>query len=160
VNPGFETTAAWALSGPRPPRYTSAMAHGGQRSLFLGIAQNESNLYSYSSAWQAVTVPATARTLTVSGWTFQGSEPGGGPDRQLLLVYDVDPAQNASLQRSPVGVVFAERQNAQQWQRRALTLNVSAWRGRPLWLYASVVNDGFGGRTYMMLDDLEMAFCP
>jgi hypothetical protein len=160
VNPGFETDAAWILNGSWAPRYTAAMAHSGQRSLFLGVAPNERNVYSYSSAWQAVIVPSSARTLAVSAWTFQAAEPGGGPDRQLLLLYDIDPAENATAQRPPVAVVFADRLNVQAWQRRALTLDVSAWRGRRLWLYSSVVNDGFGGRAYMMLDDMEMAFCP
>jgi hypothetical protein len=136
------------------------MAHSGRRSLFLGVAANEPNRYSFSSTWQPVAVPANARSLTVSAWTYQVAEPGGGADRQLMLVYDVDPAENAELGRSPVAVVFAERTNAVTWQRRTLTLDVAAWRGRTLWLYSSVVNDGFGGRTYMVLDDTEMAFCP
>lgn len=160
VNPGFESDAAWVLSGARPPRYTGAMAHSGQRSLFLGIAPNEPNQYSYSSTWQPVVVPQSARTLRVSAWAYQVAEPGGGPDRQMLLVYDVDPAANGQLGRPPMAMVFSERMNAQVWQRRALTLDVSAWRGRTLWLYSAVVNDGFGGRAYMVLDDTEMAFCP
>jgi hypothetical protein len=107
-----------------------------------------------------VQVPAGARSLAVGAWVYQVAEPGGGPDRQLLLVYDVDPAANAELGRPPIAVVLAERGNAQAWQRRVLTFDVSAWRGRTLWLYASVVNDGFGGRAYMVLDDAETSFCP
>jgi hypothetical protein len=160
LNPGFESDAAWVLAGARPPRYTTAMAHSGQRSLFLGVAANEPNAYSFSSTWQPVRVPEAATTLALSAWTYQVAEPGGGPDRQLLLLYDVDPADNAQRGRSPIGQVFAERSNAQAWQRRSLTLDVRAWRGRTLWVYSSVVNDGFGGRAYMVLDDLEVAFCP
>jgi hypothetical protein len=160
VNPGFETDAAWVLHGGRPPRYSDAMAHSGQRSMYLGIAPGEPNIYAYSSIWQPVAVPANASTMAVSAWTFQGAEPGGGADRQLVLVYDVDPAGNTSAGRSPVAVVLAERSNAQAWQRRTVSMNVSAWRGRTLWFYATVLNDGLGGRAYMLLDDTEVAFCP
>ena len=160
LNPGFETDEGWSLVGGRPPRYSTAMAHSGQRSLFLGIAPNEPNTFSYSTTWQPVTVPAMAGSMTVSGWTFQAAEPGGGPDRQLLLVYDVDPAHNTGSGQQPIGIVFAERLNAQAWQRRALTMDVRPWRGRTLWIYSSVANDGFGGRAYMVLDDMEVSFCP
>jgi hypothetical protein len=160
VNPGFETDAAWVLQGGRPPRYSDAMAHSGRRSLYLGIAPGEANAYAYSTTWQPVTVPANTTTMAVSAWTFQGAEPGGGADRQLVLVYDVNPADNTSAGRAPIAVVVAERSNAQAWQRRSLTMDVTAWRGKTLWFYASVVNDGLGGRAYMLLDDTEVAFCP
>jgi hypothetical protein len=136
------------------------MAHGGRRSLFLGVPPNEANERSYSSTWQPVTVPEDARSLTASAWTYQVAEPGSGADRQVLFVYDVDPALNGQLGRAPIAVVFADRLNTPTWQRRALTFDVREWRGRRLWLYGSVVNDGFGGRAYMWLDDLELAFCP
>jgi hypothetical protein len=160
VNPGFESDEAWVLAGGRPPRYSAAMAHSGRRSLFLGVAPNEPNAFGYSTTWQPVAVPEAASSMTVSGWTFQAAEPGGGPDRQLLLVYDVDPALNTGQGQPPIGIVFAERLNAQAWQRRALTMDVRPWRGRNLGVYSSVVNDGFGGRAYMVLDDMEVVFCP
>ena len=128
--------------------------------MLLGIRPGEPNAFSYSTIWQGVPVPGDARTMTVSAWTFQAAEPGGGPDRQLMLVYDIDPAQNLSGQRSPIAYVFGERTHAGAWQRRTLTIDVTSHRGSTLWLYSSVVNDGFGGRVWMLLDDLEVAFCP
>jgi hypothetical protein len=160
VNGGFETDGAWILTGSRPPRVVGSMAHGGERSLLLGILPGEANLFSYSTVWQRVDVPASARTMTVRAWTYQAAEPGGGPDRQLMLVYDVDPELNLQLQRSPIARVFGERINAGAWQRRTLTMDVTAWRGSALWLYATVANDGFGGRAWMYLDDVEVELCP
>ncbi|RIL12738.1 hypothetical protein DCC79_00485 [bacterium] len=160
VNGGFETGEAWVLRGGRPPRYLETMVHGGRRSLLLGILSDEPNTYSYSTAWQRLAVPANARTMTVRAWAYQAAQPGGGPDRQLMLVYDIDPEQNQQGQRSPVAVVFGEWLNVESWQRRTLTIDVTAYRGRSLWLYASAVNDGLGGRVWMTLDDIDVAFCP
>lgn len=157
---GFETGEGWVLRGGQPPRYTTAMAHGDHRSVVLGVMPDEPNRFAYSSLWQPVDVPADATRLTVAAWTFQEAQPGGGADRQLMLVYDRDPADNTDGARSPVAYVFAERSDAKAWQRRTKTLDVTEFRGRRLWLYSTVVNDGLGGRAWMFLDDVEMVFCP
>jgi hypothetical protein len=47
-----------------------------------------------------------------------------------------------------------------EWQRRTLTFDVTGYRGQRLWIYATVVNDGFGGRAWMHLDDMSAQFCP
>ncbi len=159
-NGGFEVDAPWALGGARPPRFTDAMGHGGRRSLVLGVLPDEPNQLAYSSAWQPVLVPPDARSLTVSAWTFEEAQAGGGPDRQLMLLYDIDPALNAGGQRAPVATVFNVRSDAKQWQRRTLTLDVTLRRNQRLWLYTTVLNDGAGGRAWMFLDDVELAFCP
>ena len=61
---------------------------------------------------------------------------------------------------SPVAYVFGERRDAGGWQRRTLTLDVTAYRGANLWVYSTVLNDGLGGRAWMHLDDLEVIICP
>jgi hypothetical protein len=159
VNGGFETDEAWVYRGGRPPRTMTAMLHSGRRSLLLGILSDEPNVFSYSTTWQAIAVPATASTMAVRAWTYQAAQPGGGPDRQLMLVYDIDPDQNLQGQRSPIAYVFGERANIEAWQRRTLTLDVTAYRNRTLWLYSTVVNDGLGGRVWMLLDDIDVTFC-
>lgn len=136
------------------------MGHGGQRSLVLGILPDERNQLAYSSAWQPVLVPSDARTMTVGAWTFEEAQAGGGPDRQLMLLYDIDPALNGRGQRGPVATVFNVRSDAKQWQRRTLSADVTLRRNQRLWLYSTVVNDGTGGRAWMFLDDVEIAFCP
>lgn len=128
--------------------------------MLLGIAANEPNVYNRSTMWQPMAIPANARTMRVNVWTYQAAEPGSGPDKQLMLVYDIDPAQNLQGQRSPIGTVFNERVNAQAWQLRTFNMDVSAYRSRTLWLYASAVNDGQGGRVWMTLDDIEVIVCP
>jgi hypothetical protein len=160
LNSGFESDGSWTFRGGVTPRYTTQVVHGGARSLLLGVRPGEPNGFSYSTAWQRVSVPSTASSLQIAAWTWQGAEPGGGPDRQLILVYDIDPAQNTEAQRQPIGFVVAERSNAAAWQRRTLAMDVSAYRGQSLWLYASVMNDGFGGRAWMYLDDVEATLCP
>jgi hypothetical protein len=160
VNPGFENDQGWTFRGQRSPRTTSAMAWSGLRSLVLGVLSDEPNRLSYSTIWQPMRVPADASTMTVSARTFQEAQPGGGADRQLLLVYDVDPAQNIDGQRAPIAYVFGERSDAKAWQKRVRTIDVSAYRNRTLWIYATVFNDGRGGRAWMFLDDVEAAFCP
>ena len=142
------------------PRYTTAMGHSGSRSIVLGILPDEPNRFAYSTVWQPVSVPEDATDLSIAAWTFQEAQAGGGPDRQLMLVYDIDPQLNVSGQRSPIATVFGERSDAKAWQRRTRTLDVSAYRGETLWLYSTVLNDGLGGRVWMFLDDVEMVFCP
>jgi hypothetical protein len=132
----------------------------GERSALLGIAPGEPNVFSYSTLWQPVPVPDDSSSMTVAAWTHQGTEPGGGPDRQLLLVYDVDPADNTQGQHAPIAYVFGERENVGEWQRRTLTMDVTSYRGRTLWMYSTVLNDGLGGRAWMYLDDVEVEFCP
>jgi hypothetical protein len=136
------------------------MLHSGERSMLLGILPGEPNVFSYSTIWQPVSVPTDATSMTVSAWTYQAAQPGGGPDRQLMLIYDVDPDENLSGQRSPIAYVFGERVNANAWQRRTLTIDVTSYRGQTLWLYSTVANDGLGGRAWMVLDDLEVKICP
>jgi hypothetical protein len=160
VNPGFETDGGWTLAGARLPRRIDHMAHSGEHAMLLGIVPGEPNVFSFSTVWQGVPVPANATTMQVSAWTFQAAQPGGGPDRQLMLIYDIDPGQNLQGQRSPIAYVFGERVNADSWQRRTLTIDVTAYRGGTLWLYSSAVNDGLGGRVWMALDDLEVKLCP
>ncbi len=157
---GFEQDGAWTFRGGRQPRYSAEQVHGGRRSLLLGIRPGEPNAFSYSTAWQALPVPADATRMNISAWTYQAAEPGGGPDRQLMLVYDIDPAENLQGQRNPVAYVFGERVNAGAWQKRTLSLDVRAWRGETLWLYSTVANDGLGGRAWMFLDDIEVELCP
>ena len=130
------------------------------RLAWVGSIAASSNQYSFSTLWQQLPVPTAARTMTVAAWTWQGAEQGAGPDRQLLLVYDIDPGLNLQGQRSPVAYVFGERNHVGSWQKRTLTLDVTAYRGQSLWLYGSVANDGLGGRAWMVLDDMDVAFCP
>lgn len=160
VNAGFESDAVWTLLGAWPPRYVKDVVHGGERSMLLGILPGEANQLTYSSLWQPFVVSPEGRQMTVTAWTYQASERGSGPDRQLILLYDVDPGANLDYQRQPIARVLAERSDARAWQRRALTIDVSAYRGQTLWLYASVLNDGLAGRTWMYLDDLDVAICP
>lgn len=160
LNAGFEADANWTFGGVQPPRYTDAMGHAGHRSLVLGILPDERNRLAYSSMWQPVLVPPDARTMTVAAWTFEEAQAGGGPDRQLMLLYDIDPALNGRGQRGPVATVFNVRSDAKQWQRRTLSMDVTLRRNQRLWLYGTVVNDGTGGRAWMFLDDVEIAFCP
>jgi hypothetical protein len=160
ANPGFETDLSWVRRGGWLPRYVDAVVHSGLRSALLGILPGEPNQLAYSTLWQPVAVPSGARMATVAAWAYQAAEPGGGPDRQLLLVYDIDPGQNTGGQRSPIARVLSERSDARAWQRRTYTFDVTSYRGRTLWLYASVLNDGVGGRAWMYIDDLDVAFCP
>ncbi len=160
VSGDFEQGFGWRLRGARPPRFVATPVHGGERSVLLGILPGEPNELNYSTLWQSLEVPLAARSMAVNAWTFQAAEPGGGPDRQLLLVYDVDPDDNVDFQRAPIARVVSERSDVRAWQRRALTFDVTAYRGRTLWLYATVLNDGRGGRAWMVLDDLEVVICP
>ena len=159
VNGGFETDEAWTLRGGRRRGTSTSCRTAATAACCLGPVRRAERVL-VSTIWQPANVPADATTMTVSAWTYQAAQPGGGADRQLMLIYDIDPDENIAGQRSPIAYVFGERVNANAWQRRTLTIDVTAYRGSTLWLYSTVVNDGLGGRAWMALDDLEVKYCP
>ena len=109
VNGGFEVDAAWRFPlTPNPAGYSTRVVRSGQRSGRSGIDQG-SDVYSYSSASQTVTLPVGAASATLTLWWYpvsaEGSleTPGDAPapgtaalaweaplagDRQYVLILD------------------------------------------------------------------------
>ncbi len=94
TNGDFEWDGAWNLGGtPLVPFYAGPPnpVLSGNRSMALGavLSSTPSNVASYSSIQQAVTIPATAQTAQIRFWYFPSSTAAaGGLNRQELVLLD------------------------------------------------------------------------
>ena len=149
VNGGFETDESW-IFGDTPVRasYTTDRVHNGQRALKLGI-EGGPDQFSYTSAWQKVTIPAEADqvTLTVSVWPV--SQDSQGSDIQNILILDE--------YRRVIKVLAHELNNTQDWETR--TYDLSNLRGRTILVYFNVLNRGGTGKpTALYVDDVMLTW--
>lgn len=155
VNGGFETRDAWTLgSGPLPPQYVYSPTKSGAWAMQLGNVNLLPSVEAYSSTFQTLSIPANAISAELSFWVWTFTEANPGNDRQeaLLLV------QGANVQSSsPASAVWGELSNSGNYQ--LIRLSVAGQIGRTFELTFSVYNDGFGGRTWMYVDDVTLTVC-
>jgi YVTN family beta-propeller protein len=149
-NGGFEDGTAWVVgSTPRPARYTSDQAHSGERSVLLGLVPGESDIRSYSSVRQSVTVPAGTYSTTLTFWSYPVSGLDGG-DRQECLLLDEQDKLLAILMRT--------NDNTAAWTE--VSYDLSAYAGQTVSLYFNAYNDGDDeGVTGFYLDDVSVKSC-
>ncbi|HQE93469.1 MAG TPA: hypothetical protein PLH19_11310 [Anaerolineae bacterium] len=162
VNGDAELNAGWSFpSTPATAEYSTAQAHGGARSIRLGLVGTTPQV-SYSSARQRVTLPAGATPGQLTLWLYPISTGGqqaafspamsAGPaapsagDAQFVLIMD---DQGNILQR-----LLWTLDNSQTW--KAYTFDLSAYSGRSIWVHCGVYNDGAGGTTGMYVDDVSL----
>jgi hypothetical protein len=122
------------------------MAHGGARSARLGIVDGR-DCYSYSSVWQAVTIPADARRATLTYWVYPLSSDTFPHDVQMVLVLN---------QRFRI-VSNVERtlSDARQWFQRSY--DMTPFAGRTVYVYFGVFNGGRTGKpSAMYVDDVAV----
>ncbi len=157
TNGDFEGDIGWASGKTdRPAVYTMDRQHSGTRSIQLGIPAL-SNLQSYSSISQQITIPGDADALTLRWWQWRGTEeatsltPGAAADRQEVLLLTTT--------GEPLEVLHRERNNESGWQEVVIELNATVYRGRTILVYFNVFNDGANGRTWMYIDDVALTNC-
>ncbi|MBN1640434.1 MAG: hypothetical protein JXA09_04290 [Anaerolineae bacterium] len=179
-NRSFEWTSAWTLTTtPRTANYSTSAAHTGARSMRLGIVPPTADVYSHSSAYQAIDVPAGAPSPKLTFWykafseeasrsnwksyDWSGYDPaaviaGATPaskgteiDWQEMLILD----QNYHIVSG--GVVMRQLHNDGLW--RQVSYDLSPFRGKRIVLYFNVINDGNGRRTWMYVDDVSVNLC-
>jgi hypothetical protein len=157
-NGEFRSNTDWlTLLGTSAAWYDDARSVSPPHSLRVGTSYWD-NTWSYSSAWLPLTIPSdTARaTLTLkylpeAGDLSEGNSEGG--DRQYIQVRDSsDPTSAPLAQVLPYGL-----QNATQWQ--PLTYDLSAYRGRSIYLYVGAFNNGTGSSTRLYVDDVQVTAC-
>jgi hypothetical protein len=168
-NGGFEDTAAWE----RPvteyrAEYSTAQAHGGTRSMRVGIVDPADNVYSYSSARQFVTIPDDGSSATLRFWLYPLSGDAGtldpppdplpvavdmGPlstDAQYVLILD----ENGDW----IDTLLWQLSDDGEWTYHEY--DMSPWAGQTIKLHFGVYNDGAGGVTGMYVDDALLQICP
>lgn len=155
INSGFETRDGWTLGGgPLPPQYVSSPTKSGAWAMQLGNVNLSPATEAYSSFFQTLTIPANASRADLSFWvwTFTEADPGNDRQEALLLV------QGANVQSSsPASAIWGELSNSGNYQ--LIQRSVAGQIGRTFELTFSVYNDGFGGRTWMVIDDVTLTVC-
>lgn len=153
-NGGFEQVGAdWVLApGPRPAEYQSAPnpVYEGARAMRTGIVDLP-NVYSDSSVYQDLTLPANASYVTLGFWYYPQYEsaPGAG----ALQYANIINVFNGQFVAQPLGV----QRNDRSWLFQQYDL--TAQRGQQIRLKFGTVNDGSGGRTAMWVDNVSVIIC-
>jgi serine protease len=147
VNGDFESSGGWIFGyTPRPGAYATEVVHSGARSVRLGIVSGP-DVYSYSSIWQAVAIPAGVRRATLTYWLYPISQDTYPRDLQMVLILN---------QRFRV-LNYAERMlsNSQQWTQHSY--DMTRYAGRTVLVYFGVLNSGWTGRpSAMYVDDVAL----
>jgi len=148
VNGGFETDETWHISDTAyPAGYSTAYAHSGQRSMRLGV-ESGTDVYSFSTVWQAIHVPADAEGPVLAFWYYPVSNDTSG-DLQYALILD----EHGTI----LDWMFSARSNAQEWILEEYSLD--AYRGEDIRISFGVINDGDGDLTTMYIDDVSALLC-
>jgi hypothetical protein len=110
------------------------------------------NVASFSSIQQAVTLPATAQTARIR-FQYQPSSnaAAGGFNRQELVL--LDPLRYGET----IEVLWRVTENASQWLPKEIDL--TRYLGRTLTIYFNARNAGDGTRTAMFLDQVQVLVC-
>ncbi len=166
ANGGFESDGDWEIpSTTYLAAYTTAAARSGDRSMRVGIVEPGDDVYSYSSARQAVTIPADAISATLRFWLYPMSEE---PPANLSLPIRL---QSATIQETAQSGdsqyvlvleddewLVQQRTNDRQWI--FYEFDLTTYTGRTITLHFGVYNDGWSGVTSMYVDDVSLEICP
>lgn len=169
ANGGFESDGDWELPlTAYPADYTTAAAHSGDRSMRVGIVEPADDVHSYSSARQAVAIPADAISVTLRFWLYPMSGESLAnlvfPTRPLAptieaasLVGDAQYVLILDEYDQEVARLVSQRRDDRQWMFHQFDLMVFA--GTTIKLYFGAYNDGRGGVTAMYVDDVSLEIC-
>lgn len=169
ANGGFEYDGDWEIAiTAYPADYTTAMAHSGDRSMRLGIVEPEEEVYSYSSAQQAVTIPADVTSATLRFWLYPLSEESltelAFPDRPLAPTIEAAPL-SGDAQYVLILDEHGQWIDTLLWQRSDKRLwtfhqyDLITYAGQIIKLDFGVYNDGMDSVTAMYLDDVSLELC-
>ncbi len=107
------------------------------------------NLNGLASIRQLVSVPVGFSQATLGLWVYTQTQPGAGADFQQVALL------NSS--GTPVFVPWQAQSNNPAWTQ--LLFDVSGFAGQNIFVSLSVNNDGAGGRTAMVVDDVRLLSC-
>ena len=148
-NGNLEASGGWTFGPtPAPAALVNAPVHSGAFALRLGIASG-GNKVAYSTAYQSVTLPPDATTITLTYWERPGLSGDISDFREVL-----------ALRTNYTVLRIIERQNGagnDQWTQR--TFDLTDLRGQTIVLYFNVYNNGSGATLVNYLDDLSLQSC-
>jgi hypothetical protein len=183
LNKGFEDPSdladdgwGWELPATEyTARITQNRPRVGEYSLETGIIDPGDNLWSYSSGYQAVTIPSGISSATLSFWNYTTSNDAmvrwlptifwnivaGPPSLDEPATYDM---QYMAIEDLTVGGTAQIRwgggtYNNQYWDFVSLDLLSLGYGNHVLRIWFSSFNDGWGGITSMYVDDVKVEIC-
>jgi hypothetical protein len=167
-NSGFEFNGLWGIPTTEySAGYFDGIAHSGTRSMRTGIYNTTINKFSYSDAWQAVTIPSNATSAKLSLWFYTWSTavlsnapqmPTAGvpfgtealaDDAQYLLILDL----NGNILENLIWMT----KDDQVWTYREFDL--LKYKGQSIRVQFGTFNNGTGGQTAMFVDDVFVDVC-
>ncbi|HSN77888.1 MAG TPA: hypothetical protein VL334_22665 [Anaerolineae bacterium] len=157
ANGGFEWDGAWYFGDTALPAFYAGLPNpvqSGDRSMALGavLPGAPSNVASFSSIQQAITLPATAQTAQIRFYYYPSSTAAaGGFNRQELVL--LDPLKF----EETIEVPWRVTENANQWLYKEIDL--TRYLGRTMTIYFNARNAGDGARTSMFLDQVQVLAC-
>jgi len=155
VNGSFEGFDGWHFGeDPVPARYVSNFVQDGVRAVLLGNPpENPTNVVTFSSIRQLVTIPFSTGGVQLRWWrllqTAQAGTPTSTTDRQDLILL----APNLR----PIQILRRELRNDGVWQEDAVDL--TSYRGQSVYIYFNAFNDANTTRTLMVLDNVRLRVC-
>ncbi|MBN1937518.1 MAG: immune inhibitor A [Anaerolineae bacterium] len=180
-NGGFEQTRTWRMPvTPHKADYSTADRYAGARSVRLGIEPGAPDVYSHSSAYQHIHVPANATSVTLTFWARRFTQETVKAQADAVDVYD--PAQ--VIQETMDWTLKSDRAQ-EDWQEVLIlqdgcynwlatllrgrsndgawvqySYDVSAFAGQNIVVYFNVINNGVGERrTWMYVDEVRVDAC-
>ncbi len=148
ANGGFEANGDWTMPITEcSAGYSTARAQSGSRSLRLGLEWGQTNVLSFSSAWQTLSLPAGARSATLRFWYYAVS--GDAYDSQRAWILDGAGRVLATPLR-----LYWPASNGQAWQ--LATYDLTPYLGQTVRLHFEVYNNGAGGLTSLYVDDASI----
>lgn len=167
-NGEFEYDGGWVIpANEYPAGYSTAEAHGGNRSMRVGIAEPADNQYSFSSTWQWVTIPSDSASATlrfwlypISGETARLTQAADRPPRTLQEIATAGDSQYVLILDATdqiLATLVHQRDNSQAW--RSYQFDLRGYAGRTVKLYYGVYNDGWSGATGIYVDDVSLELC-
>jgi hypothetical protein len=174
LNGGFEEPGeAWYLPITNyPARFTSSLSYMGEMSMRTGINLAD-DVYSYSSAWQPVSIPNDAESADLTFYYRpQTSEPLamrllsnlvtttnnlfeaglGDPlnDQQMALILNEDTTHDRTL--------MSVLSNSRTWTASPV-FDLMDYKGETIWVAFTTYNDGDGNKTAMYVDEVVWEVC-
>jgi CSLREA domain-containing protein len=164
MNGSFENNDGWFFPTTRfTASYDNSLAHTGLRSARTGIVNPVQDTFSYSSAWQQITIPWDATSASLSFWAYpMTSSMFDNPmdnDLQMTIIVD-QPFWIANL-NSTGDRLFSFHSNARQWS--LFQYDLRKYAGRTAYIYFGTFNNGWLGwqnsSTSMFVDDVSLIIC-
>lgn len=176
LNGSFEDNTSWIFPDTEyTGGYSTQQAHMGGRSGRVGIINAIDNTYSYSSAYQAVSIPSSLSEVTLDCYLYTKSTEAklqanvpilqrGVRPEEVIMAYDLQYVMILDASYNIIATLWSTKSNNPQWVQHTFNLSdylsLSSIKGKTIYVYFGAYNDGYGGVTGMYIDDVALRITP